>query len=342
MKFSLQSRKHSIIIIITNIICIIVISLIFASYLLTYINNIKEQNVNNIINLNNASAELSQKFFEVRRDSLQDYCAYIKLNNMTLDETMHFLASVNTNTHNTYELINRENMGYCVTNLADEAYYELNYSNKDYSSLHSIFSSAASQDVGQVDFAPEFTDDYNATKSFGIYTTVPIKSDNNTTEYYTLMMVIRSRDLVNLIQVKGEYDTLSTVLLDNKGNYITSNADYPSDNFFKYIYTANNLTLDDKNKLADKVTSSDRGDLTYNNTANEKCAFIYSKLQLRDWYIVTSVPFSSFENTDFNYFYMLVPIGMVILLFIVDVVWLNTLNRKLKISMEKENQFLHC
>ena len=129
---------------------------------------------------------------------------------------------------------------------------------------------------------------------------------------------------------------MSTVLVDDNGNYIMSNSAYKGSNLFKYLMTYNDLNSEEKESIMNEVENTYNGYFTYNNSNNEKCVFSYMKLENMDKYCVSAVPVSSFHNVNYDYRFTLIAIVTLFIVFAIDISWLNYMNIRLKISADKE------
>ena len=84
--------------------------------------------------------------------------------------------------------------------------------------------------------------------------------------------------------------------MDGAGNYIIGNPDFKSENFFKYLYVFNGLTLDEMNALSASILRTDAGTLRYSNSEGAPCVFLYSRPEGESWYSVSCVPLACFDN----------------------------------------------
>ena len=194
-------------------------------------------------------------------------------------------------------------------------------------------------DANDIWFTPEFTDNgATASKFFGICRYIHLKGQNGEKETYVLILATRSKRVLEVFNSSNDYKGQSTVLVDSNGNYIISNIDFKSTNFFDYLYTYNELTLDQKKIISQEVKQKEACALFYKNAGIkvEECVYIYEKMNKNDWYCITSVPISSFHSSAFNKNYIIYAVTMLVLLLIIDVTWLQFINRKLRIGIARE------
>ncbi len=324
-----QHKKASIWIIIAfNIIFISLAVAFIVSYKIGYDKKLYEQNLNDIVNINHSAANISSEFYNSKERKLKDIMRYQELHRLSKNEFLQYIFDTNQSLDTNFQLIDSSGNGIMVTALDNGTHKEVDYTSYDYEELKNIFNNAKID--GNVDFSPEFTDDGTGVKSFAFYAYFELENEDGTEEKYTLMEISRSSHFIGLFDLEGGFDNLSTVIIDEKGNYVLSNADFKSDNLFQYIAMYNNLSLDEMNLIQDEVEEHENGSLTFNNYSNEESVFVYRHIPKLGWYSVSSVPLSSFHrnNSDMNYTVMIIIVFFILM--VVDVSWLLTLNNNSK------------
>jgi signal transduction histidine kinase len=326
------SKQQFVILIAANILCILLIVALFINNATVFRKKLYNQNINNIGNLNRSSGTVAQSVFIYQSQKISDISRYIESNDMDLDTAISFIQFMSNDTLGDFEIISSDHTGYLVSHTGSS---EITYEDKSYSALHQLFDAAAEKSVGNVSYTPEFTDACTAFKCFAFYTYVGITGPAEK-EYYTLMYVSRSDEMMEKIQQTGSYSQLSVTLMDDSGNYIIGNPNFKSENFFKYLYVFNDLTLDEMNAVSAKVLSTDSGTLNYKNSEGANCVFIYSRPLGETWYSVSCVPIDSFDysvqGNNLTVFVTLIFSAMMIM----NILWLNSMNHRLKKSVERE------
>jgi len=335
MKEGLFGKKSNVLLIIVNLICILLIAELFINYGYRYHEKLYSQNISSIENLNNSSATVAQAMFSYHSQKTSDIARYIEANNMDTQEALEYLHYMSSNPRESFELIGTDFSGYAVLSDGKEA--EVKYSDRSYSGLKELFKKAGAENAGITAYSPEFTDAHTAYKCFAFYTYVKVRNAD-TYEYRTLMYVSRSQDMMEKIRQNGNFDGLSAVLTDENGNYIIGNPDFKSENFFKYLYVFNNLSLDEMNAVSKNVLSCEKGTLTYKNSSGEKCVFVYARLPNEKWYSISCVPLASFDHQIYGNELTLLVTVLLAAMLVVDILWLNSMNRRLKISVQSEKK----
>ena len=144
-------NKWSVLII--NILCVISILVLLVVYSNIYRVRIYNQNVGDIDNLNHASASIAESYFKSREQHLTDLARYIEYSQFTLEEALHYIYQSNSNVDEQYQLIGADATGYLVDLEKDGSYIPLDYTNKNYYELQSIFTTVATEEQTGANFA---------------------------------------------------------------------------------------------------------------------------------------------------------------------------------------------
>lgn len=331
MKSWKPRRFKSLYLFIVNIVLVSAVILLFVSYLRDYSEKLYEGNLRDIVNINHATANISSEFFISQEKKLNDILQYQSRHQLTKRDFIEYIVDANASEEITFQLIGEDYTGYAITYQNDKLFIDVDYSNIGYVELQKIFDDSKQMDEG-VFFSPEFTDQNTAVKSFARYAYLRLKDESGVEQTYTLMSVSKSSDFENLLSSGSGFEGLSQVLINQKGNYILRSSEFKSDNFFEYLYVYNDLSLDEMHLLQNELNDSIDGIISYKNSRNQECVYIYTSIRDTQWFCITSVPVDSFHtvNLDIKFTVLLLCIFAVILL--IDVTYLIELNRRLKES----------
>lgn len=327
-----QKVRHAPWVLITNILLITGIVIAFVIYNIDYQGKLKQQNINDIVNINQSTATISSAFLNAQSDRLLDICKYAAHQQMTRPELLAYIENSVFMDYSSFQLVQQNNTGFLADKSGND-YLTVNYSSHDYAELHQIFSAANNQPpIPKVLFSSEFTDNYTGYKSFALYCYVPVLNEDGNTEYNTLMAVSSTANFMDYTNIDGGFDHHASVLINPEGDYILGNSAFKSTNFFQYLYVFNNLTLDEQKEIARQVNTLQKGELYYKNSLGQDCVFVYAYMPETQWYCVSSVPISSFHGQANDFRLIALIIILLIILTLVDVTWLMRLNTQLKAS----------
>lgn len=336
MKNHANKKMPSIIVLVTNLSIIAVIIMLFIGYIRQYNQKLYEQNLQDISNVNQASASVAFELSSSYERKMNNILRYESKNNFSVQEFMKYVSDYNADTSATFQLIGEDYTGYALTQDENGVYPSVSYKSKDYSTIQQIIDSDE-VDTAAIPFTVEFTDANTGFRSFGQYAHFSLKNDDDTLTNYTLLLVSKSSDFIEHIDLNGGFEDMSTVLINSDGSYALRNADFKSDNFFQYLYLYNDLTLDQLDDIKNWLHSDEGGSIQYKNSVGEECAFVYSPVQGSDWYCVSSVPIISFHNEQPDLFFTLILGTLLLCLMAVDIYYLYQLNSVLKERAKEAN-----
>ncbi|MDD3222838.1 MAG: ATP-binding protein [Lachnospiraceae bacterium] len=305
------------------------------------------QNIENVRTLTNASANKIELELANRTKELESVSGYINTyhsTGMNFDEIHSYLSALYASEGNfSWQLINntlenegKNNAGFSAIGLCSESDEQFFYRVDSYPELAKIFGVAGEDNVGIVHYTGEFTDSSPShKKSSAITTTVRVRTEDGY-EYKTMMYLLESDYINELIANNNDIDTwnffdYSNIIIDNSGNYVISNSYFQGTNFMDYISLYNDFTSDEADILLEKLKQEDYHEvLYYQNNRGQDCAYTIVPVQNSEWHILSIVPLSSFHNTyDFSNDFLKFAI-VLIALFIVDGIALLMGNSKLR------------
>ena len=333
-------RFANIIVIFLNAILLSGVFIMYMLYNSAYEERLHEENLGNIANLNRSSAMNATALLDSWEVKLNDIIQYADIHNLSKGELLDMINDANSSGDRYFELIGGDYTGVLAKKDEGGTYPVLDYSNGSYSTLQNIFDRADGE-IEEIGYAPEYTDGgKTAEKFFAIYRYLSIVDEDNILQPYTLMLAASSENVLEVLNSHNDYVGQSSVLIDASGNYIVSNRDFKSSNFFQYLYVYNDLTLDEKNSVKEEMNENGSGVLYYKNagTVVEDCVFSYDRMPNSNWFCVTCVPLSSFHTPTFNINYIIHAIIFLLVLLITDVLWLQAMNSRLRISILREKE----
>lgn len=330
----IKKKSDGLIIASINILLVICIIAIFLLYNSNAQNKIKEQNIDDIKNINQSSANISSMFFKNQQREISDMVSYITLHKFTYTEALSFICDSHGDIKNKYELVGTDGRGYAA--LRDKkGFVPVDYTSTSYKYFNVIFRNYT---IADGMYTPEFTDSYTANRSFALHAHLKLLDDTGKIGTYTLLAVSQSRDFSGLIELNGGYTGMSTVFIDRTGAYVISSSEFKNDNLFQYFTEYNELSLEKRNELIDKLAGSIRGEYFFKNSKDQECIFVYTAVPNTNWYCVSCVPIASFKQTQMDLQFVLWITFLLLCLMFFDILWLNHINQQLKISVQNEKK----
>ena len=330
----IKKRSDGLIIASINILLVVCIIVIFLLYNSNAQNKIKEQNIDDIKNINQSSANISSMFFKNQQREISDMVSYITLHKFSYNEALSFICDSHGDMKNKYELVGTNGKGYAA--LRDKnGFVPVDYTSSSYKYFNVIFRNYT---IADDMYTPEFTDSYTADRSFALHAHLKLLDDTGQIGTYTLLAVSQSRDFSGLIELNGGYTGMSTVFIDRTGTYVISSSEFKNDNLFQYFTEYNEISLEKRNELIDNLAGSIRGEYFFKNSKDQECIFVYTSVPNTNWYCVSCVPIASFKQTQMDIQFVLWITFLLLGLMIFDILWLDHINQQLKISVQNEKK----
>lgn len=320
----------AVLILVVNIVLLTAIFIMFFVYMQAYNNKIYEQNLGDIRNVNQASAQIAMELSASHGRRLENLRKYLTKHLLSSQQLMEYVADTNAEDDVNFQIIGSDYTGYVLQQDADGNFPSVSYQARDYLNIRQIID-AADTSITDVPITVEFTDPYTGSRSFGRYIYVKAQ-ENGKEKTYTLLAIFKSASFSEHISLDGGFDGMATVLINEDGSYALHNAEFKSDNFFQYLYVFNDLSLDQLEKIEDTMLSNDKGTFTLLNSAGENCVYIYKHIPEIGRYCVSCVPLSSFHNSNPDFRFTAVLSLLLLAMMTLDLLYLYGLNKQLKVS----------
>ena len=321
-----------------NLIVFVCIGAVYVSYTKNYRQRLFDENINNVENLNSASANAAYTYVRGMGIKIDDILNYVETNGLSVEETMHYLGEANTDPDRQIQLILSGSYsdtgqlsygdfsGISVRTVREDGTHKVIIRKIIYGSgyydIRSAFTKSGAEKQNGTGFALEFTDPDTMRKGFAVYRQTVLKNAEGRKHLYTILLVVNSQNAMKSLNTQNKYKGQSTVLVNEDGGYIVKNSDYRNVNFYDYIVNYNGLTLDRraliKKEVLDAVKNGrESTNLFYKNHKGDDCVFSVAPMS-NGWYSVTCVPISSFSLDDDSVNYSLRILLLFMALFVFD------------------------
>ena len=331
------SRHPRFFIILINSILFCLIFAAFITYTFNYRMKLREQNITDIENINQSSANISSSFFRSTQQELAEIVRYITIHKSDHNETLSFISDAHGDRNACYELIDSTCRGFVAEKNAS-GFIPVDYTSNSYDRLAEIFRGPGNMQTLTIKYTPEFTDARTARRSFALYTQISLLDSSKKVQRYTLLSVLENRDFTSFVQLNGGYKGMSTVFMTNSGDYVFGSSEFKSGNFFQYLYEYNDLSIEEKGLITSDFTTGRKRHYYYNNSRGEKCIYVYTTVAGTKWYCVSCVPLSSFRKNSKDLFFIFSITALLSVLLIFNFAWLNIMNHRLRRSVANERK----
>lgn len=345
-KYTKETNIKKIFLLLCNIIMIVVAILSSYSYSVNTKNKSVALRLDNFCNSTDSMKQLTDSYLHAEKGYVDNWAYYISSNNMTMDEAIKFVQTINTQDNLYAHFVDMDDFS-AISTIADK---NGNYSVNCYKTFYDTNTNACHAMIKKMQnmFKSQSDQVYVLGKYrvvelqqtvISVGTRVYLNIGNNKTKPYLLLRLLPVDYLKNAWTFPTKYKSAEISLINSNGEYVIQSPSMKSRTFYDYIRGYN--FQNDYNKvdeLADKIKSSDSGLFQYKDYRNENCYWYYSSFgKDLDLYIIGYIPVKDIDSVNMNWSIVAIICGTVLFLIILDTFYILSINRSLrKAAIEAE------
>ena len=266
--------------------------------------------------------------------SVREWEVLCSENNWTIDEATERLGRVNSEDRVMIMVLSADDL----TGLSaddDEVSQEADL--QGISSLDrelSSFRETASQ--GDVYVTSSFTNVISGERCIAFVTLINVTDVNGGTEEAYLMRLEPLDMLEEKWFFSSSYPDAQICIINSFGDYILRSPMLEDSNFYEFLRSHNDWSEQQTGQLMDKMNGlEEKGNFTFSNARGEMTLCGYSSHGYDDWIVLGVIPQSKLQYTEIQWQLLVNPIFTFFALLAVNVVFFQTMNRRLRSSLEK-------
>ena len=289
--------------------------------------------------------QVSQNYLDSERGYVEDWSAYISKHNMTMNEALEFLRSINKNKERFVHIVDMDSYE------AYSTYYPkgkekidtyIAYKEKKIEtgiSFDEIMQSMFKGIDEKFDVLGKYRLQETKAMAVGVGTRVTLINGNKKKDY--LMLRIIPIDILKKSWVfPTEYSSAEIGIITRGGDYVIQSESMKSQNFIEYIRGYN--FQDDYNeakKLQYLLKRTDKGTLEYKNFRGTDCMWYYSSFGGDSALDIVGVISKDSLKASVDVWYIVLLIcGLLLTLVVVDGLYLLGVNRRLREAVKLSEQ----
>lgn len=320
----------------------LVIVLCAVSYTFIYSANFKKENVKLQMDTFCMTVEsmkkVSESYLYTEKGYVDDWAAYIEHENLTLDEALDYIRTINTKSDRAAHFVDMEDFSarsteikngndwvHCYINIYNN---ETNANKTFISKMEKLF---AQEDDNVLTLGKYRIGEVQRTV-ISVGERVYINNGDGTKKPYLLLRVIPVEYLKNSWAFPTDYLSAEISIITSDGEYVVQSPSMKSLNLLEYIRGYN--FQDDYNKmyeLEDLIKTTDSGILKYKNYKGEDCYWYYScfgnDMELE---ILGYIPCRDIDDVEMNLSIVGIVCTTLLLLAILDGGYILSINRQLR------------
>lgn len=334
---NLKDKKKKVILLLGNILLIlatITAAWLYSGYISKSQSEIKKTD---FIRTIESMKRVSQNYMNEEKGYVKDWAAYISEHEMTLEEALDFLRSINTNQDRFVHIIDMDSYE------AYSSYYPkgeekidtyVGYKNKDSGNdlpFGTIMERMFSGSDEQFEVLGKYRLQETAAMAVGTGTKVTLRKGTEQ-KNYLLMRIIPVDTLKKSWVFPTEYSSAEVGIITNSGDYVVQSASMRSQNFIEYIRGYN--FQDDYNEgeaLRRKLKENTSGILEYKNFKGTDCVWYYSPFGENSHLdIIGVIGKEELQSSIDSWYIVLLVCGALLVLLVIDGAYLLNMNHRLR------------
>ena len=289
--------------------------------------------------------QVSQNYINSERGYVCDWAEYITQHDMTLEETMEFLRTINTDEERLAHIVDMDSFE------AYSSYYPAGEEKIDTYKKY-IGDTTEAEDSFKTTLFAMFNETDDSCKVLGKYQLdetharvvsvgkrVRLKVEDGY-RAYLLLRVIPTDVIKKTWVFPMEYKSAEVGIITREGDYVVQSNSMKSGNFRDYIRAYN--YQDDFNKgeaLRNKLMQSENGILVYKNFRGQDCLWYYSSFgNDTELDILAMINMKEIKSSTEAWYIIFIVCGTLMLLMLVDGVHLYRVNARLREAVNLANQ----
>ncbi len=181
-----------------------------------------------------------------------------------------------------------------------------------------------------------FDDPYSGVLSVGFCHNLRLVDESGNEENAVLVRVMPISELQGQWPFPTGYEQAKLALIDGEGEFIVKFDGVEQESFFDYISTYNDLNGEALGKMNQELTSSDAGDMRYLNKLGQDSCYSYQRLEPgEEWVLIGYIAREDLNVTPLDLTIAVIVIFGFLLLMVFDGLYIASINKRLKISMEE-------
>lgn len=322
-------------IIIINI-AIMVIILAFVAFhtVFTYRNTLKRQ-TEHFENTTIGMEHVTENYLEGEQRICDVWSRYINSESMSMEEAVDFIrishVLKNASAHVVY-LDTKRGMS-TRPHLGTTDNYDVSYANMDFLDDTSWIS-----EIGKsINISRAYTNPMNGEQSIAFCNKITLYDYmDNTTKEAILLRVLPIAELEQKwTYPQEEFENAEITLIDYDGDYIIKSKSFKNSNFFEFYKSYNSYNTQSLENLKSQVVSSIGSTQIY-NSKGVLMLLTYTPIEeTQGWVLLSIIPASDLISTSENWLLIGVISAGLLLLFVLDFMFFQGLNKKLRIAAEE-------
>lgn len=324
-------------IIVINLIIAITVSIFAVNYFFSQSNYRYDMAEQSFSTTMSSMGQVAYGYLHTEQTFCDNWATYInqKFGQYDLKEAYQFVANINTDVRVTSHIIYYDSLeGVAVDG---ENVSEISYSDIE-DKVADAFEKAATCNLtrSHLHITAPYVDPANGKLSVGFCHNLRLVNSDGEEEDAVLVRVMPIVEFQGQFPFPTGYESAKLAMIDGKGDFIIKYDGVEQENFYDYINACNDLDEDALSGIKNNISSADYGDMRYKNRSGQESCYSFRRLETgEEWVVIGYIPRENLDVTPLDFTITVIVIVGFVLLMMIDGVYIITINKRLKFSMEE-------
>lgn len=322
-------------IIVVNLIIAVTVTAASFNYFSKQVDYRYEVAAENFSSTMDTMSQVAYGYLHTEQTFCDNWATYINQRSLTIDNSLDFVNVVNTDSRVIAHIIYYDTLeGYGVNNGTIEAISYKNIADK----VTDSFEKAKTCNVenSHLHITRPFENPSNGVMSIGFCHNLRLMGENGAEDNAVLVRVLPIDEFQGQWTFPTSYEKAKLALIDGNGEFIVHFDDINPQNFFDYMAQTNDLDEAAIGNIKNDFATTDGGSWTCTDKDGKESLYSYSRLESNEeWMLVGYIPKDDLNVTPLDLTIAVIVIVGFLLLMIFDGIYIITINRHLKTSMEE-------
>ncbi len=334
-----RNRKIAwVLVIVINLVIAFIVSYASVNYFSTQSNYRYDMAQESFCSTMASMRQVAYGYLHTEQTFCDNWATYINLRfgEMSLQDAVDFVTNVNTETRITSHII------YYDTLKGKSIAGDNSVSDISYEGIENEVSEALDRarnchvENSHLHLTNLFEDPLTGVVSIGFCHDLRLVNSDGEEEDAVYVRVMPASDLQGQWVFPTGYESAALALVNGRGEFILNYDGVVQDNFYDYINTYNQLDDNTLNEMKEAFATEDDGIMRYYNKMGQDSCYSYVRLEPNeDWMLIGYIPREKLDVTPLDLtIAVIIIVGFAVVL-IVDVLYIMSVNRRLKVSMEE-------
>ncbi len=318
-----------------NLIIAVTITVAAVSYFSKQIDYRYKEAEDNFSSTMDSMSQVAYGYLHTEQTFCDNWATYINERNMNLDNSLEFVGKVNTDNRVMSHIVSYDTLeGFSVENGVRGKVSYKDIADKVMSSFEEA--RICQESSSHLHITQPFINPVNGVLSVGFCHNIRLVENGGNETEEVLVRILPVSEFEGQWKFPTSYEKARLALIEETGEFVIRFDEFEEDNFLDYLRKNNDMDADAVDELKQTLTSNNDGDFRFLDSAGQDAFYSFCRLEDNEkWMLVGYIQREDLNITPLDLTIAFIIIFGFLLLMIVDGLYIITINKHLKTSMEE-------